>query len=49
MDVSCHQWRKCQLANGFAFNAPNRPRFLGLHSRTSLMFSSIIIHIWSGT
>ncbi len=48
-DVSCHQWKKCQLANGFAFDAPNRPRFLRSHNRINLGFSSMVIHIWLGT
>jgi hypothetical protein len=47
-DVSCQQWKKCQLANSVALSAPNRPRFLGSHSRTSLRFFSIVIHIWLG-
>jgi len=47
-DVSCHQWKKCLLANGFALDAPNRPRFLRSHSRIHTRFSSMVIHIWVG-
>jgi hypothetical protein len=47
-DVSCHQWKKCKLANGFALGAPNRLRFLRTHSRTNPRFSSMVIHIWLG-
>jgi hypothetical protein len=36
------------LANGFALDAPNRPRFLGSHNKTNLRFYSMVIHIWLG-
>jgi hypothetical protein len=39
---------KCKLANGFIFSASSRPRFLGLKSKTSIRFSSMVIHIWLG-
>jgi hypothetical protein len=37
-DVSCQQWKKCKLANGFALGAFSRPKFLGSHNRTNLKF-----------
>ncbi len=47
-DVSCHQWKKCQLVNGFAFGASNKPRFLRSHNIIDLRFSFMVIHIWPG-
>jgi hypothetical protein len=51
-DASCHQWktngRSANWWNDFVINAPYRLRFLGLHNKTNLRFSSMVIHIWLG-
>jgi hypothetical protein len=36
------------IGKWFAFGASNRPRFLKSNNRTSLRFSSMVIHIWLG-
>ncbi len=49
-DMGCFMppMEEVPIGKCFAFSAPNRPKFLRLHSRINPRFSSMVIHIWLG-